>query len=92
MDNRLQSQLQPLREEIDRIDQEILSLLNRRAQTAQQVGKVKEAFDAGGPVLDHQAGAHRHGGVLGAPATWAVDVERFLSEFMSRIGAVAADD
>lgn len=51
MDNRLQSQLLPLREEIDRIDQQILTLLNQRAQTAQKVGKVKEAFDAGGPVL-----------------------------------------
>ncbi|WJJ93363.1 prephenate dehydratase [Neopusillimonas aromaticivorans] len=72
MDNRLQSQLQPLREEIDRIDQEILSLLNRRAQTAQQVGKVKEAFDAGGPVLkpEREASLIRHlQGVNSGPFT-----------------------
>ncbi|MGE4124363.1 MAG: prephenate dehydratase [Pusillimonas sp.] len=62
MDNSLQSQLQPLREEIDRIDNDILSLLNRRAQTARQVGKVKEAFDAGGPVLkpEREASLIRH--------------------------------
>lgn len=62
MDNRLQSQLQPLREEIDRIDQEILSLLNRRAKTAQQVGKVKEGVDQGGAVLkpEREASLIRH--------------------------------
>lgn len=62
MDNSLQSQLQPLREEIDRIDQQILSLLNQRALTAQKVGKVKEAFDADGPVLkpEREASLIRH--------------------------------
>ena len=72
MDNSLQSQLQPLREEIDRIDQEILSLLNRRALTAQKVGKVKEAFDAGGPVLkpERESSLIRHlQGVNSGPFT-----------------------
>ncbi len=62
MDNSLQSQLLPLREEIDRIDQHILALLNQRALTAQKVGKVKEAFDADGPVLkpEREASLIRH--------------------------------
>jgi chorismate mutase/prephenate dehydratase len=51
MDESLQAQLLPLRERIDQIDAEILDLLNRRALTAQQVGEVKHAHHAEGPVL-----------------------------------------
>lgn len=51
MDESLQAKLLPLRERIDQIDAEILDLLNQRARTAQQVGDVKHAFHAEGPVL-----------------------------------------
>jgi len=51
MDNTLQSQLAPLRDQIDALDTQILELLNKRAQAALDVGKVKHAFDADGPVL-----------------------------------------
>lgn len=51
MDESLQAQLLPLRERIDQIDAEILDLLNQRARTAQQVGVIKHAHHAEGPVL-----------------------------------------
>ena len=38
--------LKPLRERIDEIDAEILTLLNRRAKVAQEVGHVKNKIDA----------------------------------------------
>ena len=85
MDNSLQSQLQPLRQEIDRIDQEILALLNLRAQTAQQVGKVKETFDAAGPVLkpEREASLIRHlQGVNTGPFT-ANGIESVWREIIS---------
>lgn len=61
MADSLQNQLLPLREQIDAIDEQILGLLNRRAQVALDVGKVKQAFDAGGPVLkpEREAGIVR---------------------------------
>ena len=51
MDESLQSQLLPLRHRIDQIDAEILDLLNQRARAAQQVGEIKHAHNAEGPVL-----------------------------------------
>jgi len=51
MDDSLQAQLLPLRQRIDQIDAEILDLLNKRALTAQEVGEVKHAHHAEGPVL-----------------------------------------
>ncbi|MCM0036767.1 MAG: prephenate dehydratase [Burkholderiaceae bacterium] len=51
MDESLQAQLLPLRQRIDQIDAEILDLLNKRAKTAQEVGQVKHAHHAAGPVL-----------------------------------------
>ena len=51
MDNSLQARLRPLRERIDALDEQILSLLNQRAIAAQDVGKVKQEFDVEGPVL-----------------------------------------
>lgn len=51
MDNTLQSKLLPLRDRIDSIDEQILDLLNQRARTALEVGQIKHAFDAEGPVL-----------------------------------------
>src|SRR5690606_30959948 len=47
----LQARLLPLRQRIDALDEQILELLNRRAATAQEVGKVKQEFDEEGPVL-----------------------------------------
>src|SRR5690554_4986084 len=51
MDNSLQARLLPLRQRIDALDEQILDLLNQRASTAQEVGKVKQEFDLDGPVL-----------------------------------------
>lgn len=51
MDESLLAKLLPLRERIDQIDAEILDLLNRRARTAQEVGDIKHAHHAEGPVL-----------------------------------------
>jgi chorismate mutase/prephenate dehydratase len=51
MDKSLQSALLPLRERIDAIDEQILDLLNQRARTALEVGRVKLDFDAEDPIL-----------------------------------------
>lgn len=51
MDESLQAKLLPLRQRIDQIDAEILDLLNLRAKTAMEVGEVKHAHHAEGPVL-----------------------------------------
>ncbi|HUH41061.1 MAG TPA: prephenate dehydratase [Castellaniella sp.] len=51
MDEDLKARLEPLRVRIDALDDQILDLLNQRARTALEVGEVKKAFDAGGPVL-----------------------------------------
>ena len=50
MDNLL-ARLQPLRERIDSIDDQLLRLLNERARAAQEVGDIKKEFDVDGPVL-----------------------------------------
>lgn len=47
----LSSQLRPLRERIDQIDEQLLQLLNERARIAQDVGKIKEGVDADATVL-----------------------------------------
>lgn len=51
MDDSLQDKLRPLRDRIDAIDAQILDLLSQRARTAQEVGSVKHAAHADGPVL-----------------------------------------
>lgn len=51
MDNTLQTRLLPLRDQIDSIDKQILELLNQRARAALEVGKIKQAVDAAGPIL-----------------------------------------
>ena len=51
VDDALKARLQPLREQIDALDAQILGLLNQRASVALDVGKVKESFDEQGPVL-----------------------------------------
>jgi len=51
MGDALSERLLPLRQKIDRIDAEILALLNQRAQTALQVGEVKQALAADQHVL-----------------------------------------
>ncbi|WP_459617985.1 prephenate dehydratase [Bordetella sp. 2513F-2] len=50
-DASLQARLKPLRDRIDAIDAQILALLCQRARTAQEVGEVKHAARADGPVL-----------------------------------------
>ncbi|WP_345798506.1 prephenate dehydratase [Castellaniella sp. MT123] len=50
-DQDLKSSLEPLRARIDTLDEQILVLLNQRAQAALQVGDVKKRFDASGPIL-----------------------------------------
>jgi len=47
----LQARLSPLRERIDALDEQILDLLNQRARTALEVGRVKLDFDAEDPIL-----------------------------------------
>lgn len=47
----LLEQLRPWRNEIDRLDQQILSLLNQRAQAALEIGKIKEAFNEDDSIL-----------------------------------------
>lgn len=51
MADSLQDQLKPLRERIDAIDAQILELLGQRARAALEVGDVKHAAAADGPVL-----------------------------------------
>lgn len=51
MDDILLGKLKPLRERIDALDAQILELLSQRARTAQEVGEVKHAAHADGPVL-----------------------------------------
>ncbi|NYT35304.1 prephenate dehydratase [Allopusillimonas soli] len=51
MDDTLQARLGPLRDRIDALDEQILDLLNQRANTALEVGKVKQDHDVDGPVL-----------------------------------------
>jgi len=51
MADSLQDQLKPLRERIDAIDAQILELLSQRARAALDVGEVKHAAAADGPVL-----------------------------------------
>ena len=51
MSSELNKLLKPLRDKIDAIDHQILDLLNQRAQTAIEVGKVKHAYDADDAVL-----------------------------------------
>src|SRR5690606_31640214 len=62
MDNSLQDALKSLRDKIDHIDRSILELLNQRAQTAIEVGKVKHAHQADSAVLkpEREAQVIRH--------------------------------
>lgn len=50
-DQSLQARLRPLRARIDEIDAKILDLLGQRARAAQEVGELKHAMQADGPVL-----------------------------------------
>jgi len=47
----VEASLQRLRERIDALDERILELINERARAAQEVGMVKHAVQADGPVL-----------------------------------------
>jgi len=47
----LQKTLTPLRQRIDALDEQLLALLNQRAQAALEVGKIKQSMDAGSHVL-----------------------------------------
>lgn len=51
MADELLTRLGPLRERIDAIDEQILELLNQRAQAAMQVGDIKKDHDSDGPIL-----------------------------------------
>lgn len=51
MGSELNQLLKPLRDKIDAIDHQILELLNERALTAIEVGKVKEGYDADDAVI-----------------------------------------
>src|SRR5699024_11918143 len=62
MDKDLSKQLQPLREEIDTIDKQVLELLNRRANVALKVGQVKTSFDTNDSIIkpEREASIIRH--------------------------------
>ncbi|WP_028357889.1 prephenate dehydratase [Brackiella oedipodis] len=51
MDKSLLDHLKPLRDQIDSIDQQLLQLLNQRAQMAIEVGKVKLQFSADDSII-----------------------------------------
>jgi chorismate mutase/prephenate dehydratase len=51
MDNDLQDKLKPLRGRIDTLDAQILDLLSQRGRLAQEVGELKLAVQADGPVV-----------------------------------------
>lgn len=51
MSAELNQLLKPLRDKIDAVDHQILELLNERAQTAIEVGKVKHKYDADDAVI-----------------------------------------
>ena len=51
MDDELKRRLTPLRERIDQIDAQILTLINQRAQAALEVGEIKHAMQAEPQVL-----------------------------------------
>ncbi len=45
LSNDVQQQIQPLRTEIDKIDQKILSLISDRAKLAQKIGEIKQNYN-----------------------------------------------
>ena len=47
----LQEKLSPWRQQIDQIDEDILRLLNQRAQAALQIGQIKQEYDADDAIL-----------------------------------------
>lgn len=51
MAKHLLERLRPWRERIDALDQQILDLLNQRAQAALEIGKIKEAYNAEDSIL-----------------------------------------
>lgn len=51
MADELLKQLQPFRQKIDKLDQQILDLINQRAQAALEVGDLKKAYDANETIL-----------------------------------------
>src|SRR5690606_41733665 len=75
MDNTLLARLQPLRQRIDDIDDQVLQLLNERARAAQAIGDIKKEFDVDGAVLTPEREAditrslqaRNHGAVTAEP-------------------------
>lgn len=51
MAKRLLEKLKPWREQIDALDEQILQLLNKRAQAALEIGKIKEGLNAEDSIL-----------------------------------------
>lgn len=81
----LSRRLQPLRERIDAIDEQVLELLNERARIAQEVGVIKEELDAAGPVLkpEREAQIVRRLQSLNAGPFTAPAIEAVWSEIIS---------
>ncbi|SUA59612.1 prephenate dehydratase [Oligella urethralis] len=65
MSSKLNQLLKPLRDRIDAIDHQILDLLNQRAQTAIEVGKVKHAYNADDAILKPEREAQVIGALQG---------------------------
>jgi chorismate mutase/prephenate dehydratase len=85
MDKELQAKLQPLRERIDQLDSQILSLINQRAQTAQAVGTLKHEHHADGPVFrpEREAQVIRHLQKINAGPVNAQAIDAIWSQIIS---------
>ena len=80
--------LQPLREQIDSLDQQILALLNQRARVAEQVGHVKAETNA--PVFrpEREAQVLRKVADLNSGPLKGTDVQAIFREVMSACRAL----
>ena len=85
MDKDLQAKLLPLRQKIDRLDKEILALINERARTAQAVGDLKHAHHEPGPVFrpEREAQVIRELQASNEGPTGAAAVEAIWSQIIS---------
>lgn len=85
MAKKLLQKLQPWREQIDALDVEILQLLNKRAQAALEIGKVKEGLDADDSILkpEREAQIIAHLQAVNAGPVTAESIQAVWSEIIS---------
>ena len=84
----MSEKLQKLREQIDRLDDELLKLVNRRAELAQQIGHLKENGNVLRPEREAQV-LKRLQGSNGGPLSDAA-VAQLFTEVMSQCRALEA--